>query len=484
MKTSKIMANMRLISTAAESYLQRASQPINETLNNRRNDTLILPMGNNITHDNAIRHEEVPHSQIAPLNIMNDDPSKIKFPTYLMLDAKIKPIVNNILTVPILNVKQIDDEAAIYVLIGGLFPFYVTKVRKTDEAEEILPPGGCYFLIAMLSFFGSFDITFTNDTASTGLSSVSREVQFRKCATLDEYQDAMDEVTDGDYSDMYTKLVEAGADTASKLYCLLCVCLMTLGKEVNEKNYEKWWSARIAAASSLCLDVNAQAIGQVIPNMDAMQLAHKTYASVFKFRRMIILKMQKYRGKETPFEMIVDLAMRMLMYTEMAHVLAIELYVVIMMPEVMNLQLLRSHEKALDDFINFIKLHRDYLPYVKFLVPQEECNAINRNTLRILHCAAICIGLYLTDSLKNYSGGQQDTSTGRRLKNIIDRYVNAREGYAITGMLESRRNRIGEIEQALMLEAEMSNTQRNTVTPASNFMATLEEIEKIEKVNI
>lgn len=145
----------------------------------------------------------------------------------------------------------------------------------------------------------------------------------------------------------------------------MCVLCQTAGKFVYADNYAKWYTNRARAGSGLIGGCDLSSVIAAIPTMNGLQSGNTALSAVFTFRRMLIDRMFVYSDGHSRLGKLFGLTLQMLASTELTHVYNIDLYIVKLVPEIMNLHILRPYDDQLVEMHKFWLRYKDIFPYVR-----------------------------------------------------------------------------------------------------------------------
>lgn len=213
------------------------------------------------------------------------------------------------------------------------------------------------------------------------------------CVTLVEYQ------TVNSFVVAYKALVPSMAqqlqgmeddniDDRNSLSVIMCALCQTLGKYVIADNYVKWFTNRARAASGMIGGCDLDSVVAAIPTMNGLQCGNTSMSAVFGFRRMLVDRMFVYADGQSRLGKLFGLTLQMLASTELTRVYNIDLYIVKLVPEIMNLHILRAYDDELVEMYQFWLQHKEIFPYVRFYIEPKHCHCINRNVLMPLIVAS------------------------------------------------------------------------------------------------
>lgn len=361
-----------------------------------------LPRSNKVPIGVAVTAEGLPHSQVASEGYGNRSVLEINLPTEYMPKVQMTPMSRTELVVPIYRCKQLSSETLPVILNSILTPFF--QLGATQIVPTFLD-----FLRGIVSLFGSYDTLLHEGELSMALKELDISIRYETHETIQAYAKSMDNHTNGAFASVYGDFDNNNINNSSSMSALLFPVLMTMGKNVNSANYDNWYLARMRAACAMCAGTDFELLKSIRPDLDAMSGSYSLYSSAFYFKKVIFTRVMQYSKGGTMLCSIFYLTIKLLAFTDISYVLNIDFYLLGMMPELLNCQLLRNYEGVLVKMMEFCLKYRDILPFVRFLIPPEECHAINRNTLRNLTSAATAIAKQNVDSFANYKGGDQES---------------------------------------------------------------------------
>lgn len=403
-----------------------------------------LPESNAVPASISIKKFDLPYTQIGSRDLISNNPFNVILPASMTTKVTMKKVQSRVLVVPVLRTSQdleFDDMKTL--LAAALYPLFKTRVAQTDLVSYDIYQG----IVAVLA---TLDINLTSLAVTASLKQIDLSIQYLEVNTIGQFVAALDK---SDKNVSFTSVLSFfnanDVMNDNNIYPILGVCLLVLGKQLNEANYNNWYDNRMKAACAICPDANPEILKPVSPELDSMVAAHKAFSSVFEFRKLVFLKLHAMSNEEGLLGQMLKQVMQLLSFTEMTYIVTIDHYIMTMMPELMGSVLLRPYEQILINMMHFLNKHKNYVQYIKFLVPPEECNPINRAVLRNLICAATAIAKKTVESFKNYKGGDQGSTLFDDLTALIDKYLEIRKAAAVSGMLDNKRAAISQAEKAL-----------------------------------
>lgn len=416
-----------------------------------------LPRSNKVPISIAVTAEGLPHSQVASEGYGNRSIAEINFPTEFVPKVQMVPMSRTELIIPVYRCKQLSSDTLPLLLNSILTPFF--QLGTTQIVPTFID-----FLRGITSLFGSYDTLLHENELSMAVRDLDVSIKYDPYETAPEYAKAMDSETNGAFSSVYKFFENNGILNSSSMCALVFPVLMTLGKNVNSANYDNWYLARMRAACAICSGTDFELLKSIRPDLDAMSGSYALYSSAFYFKRVIFTRIVQYSKVVTMLCSVFYLTVKLLAFTDISYVLNIDFYLLGMMPELLNCQLLRNYEGVLVKMMEFCLKYRDILPFVRFLVPPEECHAINRNTLRNLTSAATAIAKLNVDSFANYRGGDQETKFYGKVFNLVTNYMGARQQTAIAGMAVSSRANMTDLEAQMIVKDQISKGEARTLS--------------------
>lgn len=389
----------------------------------------------------AINSTKLPHSQISDQNFLAINPKLVRPREETRVNMT--PYKRTVLSVPVLR-KAIFDDADMYLLsMAFVTPFYLQRFFNKEMSQHLV-------YRAYLTALASWDQSLTDIVANKGAESGDIEFKFeyydRRTNYINEYSKVFP-----DFLDVNLKIKQSNA-TQDVLFCLACVIMQTLGKQVNEDNVTGWFKNRLRAIAARIGNVNIESWDEFRPSTISLQTANRSMAQLFEFRRMIVDRMFHYQKEKTKMGEMFSMVLGMIACTDITHVVNIDVYLVKTMPELLNLQMLRPYDDQLVAMYEFWKKYKDIFPYVRFYVRPEECHPINRHCLMPLIIASHVVATYTSNTFKNYKGAQVDSDLFKSINAIVNRYIQMRNTSASIALGVSERTIMTELEKLHHLE--------------------------------
>lgn len=401
----------------------------------------ILPVSNLTPVELSLEADPLPHTQLRTQNFQSINPSLIK--PDQPPKVSLVQITADVLEVPVLRVNDLDDSAMVMVLLTFAAPFFEEKYTGNDCSNQAIYRAWC-------TLYGSIDKEFSAAVANTGMVMADMRV------VLTEYQ------TVNDFIDAYKTLVpymarhfigmeDDSVDDRSSLYVIMCVLCQTVGKLVIAENYIKWYTNRARAASGLIGGCKLDNVVAAVPTMNGLQAGYTALSAVFGFRRMLVDRMFVYADAQSRLGKLFGLTLQMLASTELTHVYNIDLYIVKLVPEIMNLHMLRAYDDELVNMYRFWLQHRDIFPYVRFYIEPKHCQCINRNVLMPLIVASHAVATYMSDTFKNYRGAVVNSTLYKDITTEVGQYIQRRKDAGGLALGSSERAIATEVERDYVL---------------------------------
>lgn len=270
------------------------------------------------------------------------------------------------------------------------------------------------------------------------------------------------------------QITEKGANL-DVMFCLSCVIMQTLGKQVNDDNVTGWYKNRLRAIASRIGSVNTVAWDEFHPSTIALQTASRSMAQLFDFRKMVVDRIFHYQKEKTKLGEMFSMVLGMISCTDITHVVNIDVYLMKTMPELMNLQMLRPYDDQLAAMYAFWRKHKAIFPYVRFYIRPEECHPINRHSLMPLIIASHVVATYTSNTFRNYKGEQVDSDLFKSIKTIVNKYIQMR--------INSSYVALGVNERAMMTDIEKMHHLDNAEMPDINLSESA-LIRDLDKLNL
>lgn len=423
-----------------------------------------LPRSNMTPAGLAQIKDLLPHTQLTSQNFMSINPLKITPESFS--DVKMVTYSRELLTVPILRKSVLSEDDLLGVISVVLVIFFkdtYTGIAVTHD--EIYT--------AYLTLYGSLDHNMSDVIANTGSDTADKRFEFEWYASGDLYLHCF-AARYKYYLPVLAELQKANVTDLGVAMSYLCVCLQTIGKQVNDDNVTNWFRSRLRAIMAKLGAGTPEAFENVRPDTRTMITGNRALNFMFEFRRMLIDRMFQYRKMKSRMGTVFDMVLAMVAGMDLTHVYNIDVYLMQTMPELMNLQMLRPYDDQLVQMYAFWKKHEAIFPYVRFYVPVEDCHAINRATLYPLIAASQAVAMYVSDSFKNYKGAQLESDLYKEISLIVRRYIEVRASMAPTTLGLSSRAIIDDLERTIYLEK--AQTVENTGSD-NQLLADLQRIE-------
>lgn len=408
----------------------------------------VLPVSNLTPSGLAIESELLPHTQLRTQNFISIDAHKVQpttVPAVIMV-----PIEKTEVIVPVLRLASLDDDALVTVLMAFTMPFYKESVVTHETSNHEI-------YRAWLTLYGSIDRSFDETNANTGADQGDVRFKLKPCSTIVEFIDSYSQV-DPVFSLHMNYMETKNLAHKESLLVLMCVICQTIGKQVYQDNYKVWFTNRVKAASGTLGGARETQLESAAPDINAMRRNHSALGAVFYFRRMLVDRMFAYRVSQNKQGKMFNLVLQMIASTDLTHVYNIDLYIVKLIPEIMNIHLLRNYDDQLVDMYKFWIQHEAIFPYVRFYVEPEKCNAINRNILMPLIVASHTVAKYMSDSFKNYKGSTLNSLMFKNIHAAVSEYLQRRTDAIVLTMASSDRANMTEPERTYVLTAEANKS--------------------------
>lgn len=412
-----------------------------------------LPRSNLVPSHLAIQATGLPHSQVKAQQLAQIAPLDVQLLPQDKHAVQLTPMTKTEVEIPLIRTSELTNNDLICLLLYAITPFY-----QKELTQDKINPSHYEMIKGFVSIYASIDTNITAEAVNASIKTADIHVTFK---ILDSFKAfvayLVPEKKDNNnpFKCVNNQFSDWKILDRKSLLVLFGVIMLTLGKHLTPEGYDSWFVNRLSASAAVVIGSDLEKLRPIKPDLDAMLLSYKIFSGVFPFRRLFITRMFGYARMESAFGKVIQLVMKLLAFTDMAYVVNIDKYLLEMMPELLNTQLLRSMEPQLIDMVAFCQKHKDYLAYVRFLVSPEECNAINRNVLRNLNCAATAIAMKCQESFKNYRGGDQQSPLYRDLFSLITRYMSQRNDVAVVGLVHSARANIAQIEQDMITANEL-----------------------------
>lgn len=401
----------------------------------------VLPLSNMTPSELSQESELLPHTQLRTQNFISINPSKVR-PTQAPKVSMV-PFVAETITVPILRVNDLDDRAAMTVLAAFTSPFFLEKYTTNNCSNADIYRAWC-------TLYGSLDKGFSVAVANTGLTMADMRVVLKDYPTTNEFLDAYMAIVPSIRAHFVGLEADKIGDKDS-LAVIMCVLCQTAGKYVYADNYARWYAKRARAASGLIGGCDLNSVIAATPSMNGLQSGNTSLSAVFAFRRMLIDRMFLYSDSQSKFGKLFGLTLQMLASTQLTHVYNIDLYIVKLVPEIMNIHILSAYDDQLVEMYRFWFKHKDIFPYVRFYVEPKECHCINRNVLMPLIIASHAVATYMSDTFKNYKGISKNSTMFKDITAEVGQYLQRRKDAGGLALGSSERAVATEVERDYLL---------------------------------
>lgn len=401
----------------------------------------ILPVSNLTPAELSLEADPLPHTQLRTQNFQSVNPSLIK-PAHPP-KVSLVPICADVLEVPVLRVNDLDDPSMNIILLTFSAPFFEEKFTGIDCSNLAIYRAWC-------TLYGSLDKEFSTAVANTGMVMADLRVVLTEYRTVGDFIDAYKTLVPS-MADHFMGMENESVDDRSSLSVIMCVLCQTLGKLVIAENYVKWFTNRARAASGLIGGCRLDNVVAAVPTMNGLQAGNTAMSAVFGFRRMIVDRMFVYADAQSRMGKLFGLALQMLASTELTHVYNIDLYIVKLVPEIMNLHILRAYDDELVGMYSFWLQHKDIFPYVRFYVEPKHCQCINRNVLMPLIVASHAVATYMSDTFKNYRGAVVNSTMYKDITTEVGQYIQRRKDAGGLALGSSERAVATEVERDYIL---------------------------------
>lgn len=424
----------------------------------------ILPIGNMTPVDIAVETEALPHTQIRTQNFLSINPNETRpknAPQVSMI-----PFMPDITEVPVLRLPDMEAESVMAILTAFAYPFFCEKLLQVTATNADVYRAWC-------TLYGSIDSKFNSAIANTGMDAADRQLIITEYTDIELYMAAMGRQARG-YEKLVALMESRGIDDKNTLLVIMCVLCQTAGKFVYADNYLKWYTNRLKAASGA---IGGCALDNAIaetPAMNGLQIGNTALNSVFGFRRMLIDRMFVYADSRSKLGKMFSLTLQMLASTDLTHVYNIDLYIVKLVPEIMNLHILRSYDDQLVEMYKFWLKHHDIFPYIRFYIEPKECHSINRNVLMPLIVASHAVATYVCDTFQNYKGSSLDSAFAKDIKKTVGDYLQSRKDLAGLAMGASERAIATEVERNQMLTLSVAGPASSATAQLARELAALQ----------
>lgn len=359
-----------------------------------RYGSTILPVSNLTPVELSLEAEPLPHTQLKTQNFQSINPSMVK-PTQPP-KVSLVPVNLDTIVVPVLRVNDLDEISLGVLLSVFACPFFEEKYTGNVCSNKDVYRAWC-------TLYGSLDKEFSIAVANTGLVMADLRVTLVDYPTVNTFVAAYKALVPS-MGPHLRGMENDNIDDRNSLSVIMCVLCQTLGKFVIAENYVKWFTNCARAASGMIGGCDLDSVVAAIPTMNGLQSGNTSMNAVIGFRRMLVDRMFVYADGQSRLGKLFGLTLQMLASTELTHVYNIDLYIVKLVPEIMNLHILRAYDDELVDMYQFWLRHKDIFPYVRFYVEPKYCHCVNRNVLMPLIVASHAVATYMSDTFKNNKG--------------------------------------------------------------------------------
>lgn len=188
------------------------------------------------------------------------------------------------------------------------------------------------------------------------------------------------------------------------------------------------------------------------PTMTALLRGNAALANAFLLRRTLVDRMFAMKKGEHKIATMMSHVLQLLACTDITHVIIIDTYIMKVMPEILNLPIIRQYDSNLLGMYQFWAENSKIFPYIRFYKRAEECYAIKQSVLQPLTIAAFAIGSFIQDSFKNYRGPMKESDLYITIVDIVKKYLSDRMASASVALAGSDRAVMANTERALLLE--------------------------------
>lgn len=138
--------------------------------------------------------------------------------------------------------------------------------------------------------------------------------------------------------------------------------------------------------------------------------------------------------------------------------------IVKLVPEIMNLHILRAYDDELVDMYQFWLRHKDIFPYVRFYVEPKHCHCINRNVLMPLTVASHAVATYMSDTFRNYKGAVLNSTMYKDITAEVGQYIQRRKNAGGLALGSSERAIATEVERDAILSKAGAREETSAAT--------------------
>lgn len=440
----------------------RQSLNANRRIQSDRFGSTFLPLSNCVPKEFAQVSKMLPHTQVESQDLMAKNPKE--FRPNINNEVSLMACQEEELIVPIYRPETTSQSELSHLFCFYLVAFYGPNVPPTKDGIRMT-----------ISLFASLDGNMTDTMLNAALKKKGYTVKLEQYDDMRGYGRAMRSLI------TYCNIVEEQKAIIKKFVgvpgalAAATVCLQTFGKYVTTESLTQWFKNRYLSIGRLLNVQNVQNAGDLVPQLNNMQFMYNILSSSFELRRLLVLRMFAFSDTDSIMGTMFEHVMSMLAGTDITHVFSIDTYVVRFMPEVLNLPILRNNEVYLVGMYEFWNKHRAIFPYVRFLIPPDQCTPINRNTLMQLTAAAVAIGAKVSDSYKNYRGAAITSRMYKQVHEAVERYFVERFRASHIGLIASERSTMTHEEHIEMMARQEERVQE---------MGDAEMIREFETLNV
>lgn len=286
-----------------------------------------LPCTNMTPANLSQRKHELPHTQLSSQNFISINPLQIT-PTSFS-EVRTITYAKNALQIPVLRkatLTEAEMTSVVSVFVGIFF--------KDKYAGEAVTNDEIY--IAYLTLYGSIDQYMTSVIANTGSDIADKRFEFIEFTSAALYMRyVFGRLT---YLEaVLEELNEANVLSLGVLFSYMCVCMQTIGKQVNDDNVTNWFRNRLRAIMAKLGAGTPEAYETVRPETKTLITGNRSLNFMFEFRRMLVDRMFQYRKVKSRLGTVFDMVLAMVAGMDLTHVYNIDVYLMQTMPELMNL---------------------------------------------------------------------------------------------------------------------------------------------------
>lgn len=267
--------------------------------------------------------------------------------------------------------------------------------------------------------------------------------------TEQEYMDGI--AVDNPYVNAFWDILgKQGWRSREPVYCLTGVFMQTIGRNVAQVALDEWFKRRLTAS---CQSIGYTAPNQMLqykPHGDTVRRANTAMSGQFKFRKFFFQAILGLSEIETMFGRVCAHVVNLLAFSEMSYVLTIQRYILDKCPEILNAKEMAGEEENILRMIIFVASHKKKAPYIKLLVPHEECQPLHRAALKKSIVVATMIAQRSEPSFANYYV-DKNTAFYKTMDQVLMNYLAVRSDTAIIDMINDPQAGVGEMSKAAML---------------------------------